>query len=162
MTNTTIQYDNIIIIIIVASASTRRPGPRGRGQEPANGCAANGWAFGTSSGPQGVHSPSGPVGEHTLWEHTPCGAHSRRALCIESNISIPYHPPSAFWHSAWCPCSKPWVEEACAGHCLSFVGWNAQSVQPMPFPWPEEYVIWSLKWKYVDIVNNVKSLNIKV
>ena len=35
MINTTIQYENIIIIIIVASApASMRPDPRGRGQDP--------------------------------------------------------------------------------------------------------------------------------
>ena len=35
MINTTIQYDNIIIIIIVASApASTRPDPRDRGQDP--------------------------------------------------------------------------------------------------------------------------------
>ena len=35
MVNTTIQYDNIIIIIIAASApASTRPDPRGRGQDP--------------------------------------------------------------------------------------------------------------------------------
>ena len=35
MINTTIQYNNIIIIIIVASApASTRPDPRGRGQDP--------------------------------------------------------------------------------------------------------------------------------
>ena len=34
MINTTIEYDNIIIIIVASAPASTRPDPRGRGQDP--------------------------------------------------------------------------------------------------------------------------------